>query len=112
MHSKDLEAIDATLEGHEAYAISYVDDEGDIVSITSDNDLKDCIRINQQLQSTKADLFIHNPNLPAISEHTSKQRKSKIDEEVISGVSNTVLLLAAIGAATLLATVFLVSRRK
>ncbi|OVF07743.1 putative SAGA-associated factor [Clavispora lusitaniae] len=112
LHSKDLEAIDATLEGHEAYAISYVDDEGDIVSITSDNDLKDCIRINQQLQSTKADLFIHNPNLPAISEHISKQRKSKTDEEVISGVSNTVLLSAAIGAATLLATVFVVSRRK
>lgn len=111
LHAKDLEAINATVDGPEAYAISYVDDEGDIVSITSDDDLKDCIRINKQLQNVKADLFIHNAHSSACVESPPK-RNHAANEGLSGGVSNTVLILCALGAATLLATAFMLTRRK
>lgn len=45
----------------ESYAISYKDDEGDLVAVTTDQDLIDCVQINKVLGLNKADLFIHNP---------------------------------------------------
>lgn len=110
LHAKDLEAINATSEGQEAYAISYVDDEGDIVSITSDDDLRDCIRINRQLQNVKADLFIHNQHSSAGFNPEVYKRKAK--PTLLDGISNTVLILSAIGVATLLATAFALTRRR
>ena len=44
---------DGNSSAQETYAISYVDDEGDVVSITSDSDLAECIRINLNLQNEK-----------------------------------------------------------
>ena len=38
---------------HKKHMPCYVDDEGDVVSITSDSDLAECIRINLNLQNEK-----------------------------------------------------------
>ncbi|MBD4744145.1 hypothetical protein GUG21_11410, partial [Xanthomonas citri pv. citri] len=66
LHDKDFAFLnvpkpDGNASAQETYAISYVDDEGDVVSITSDSDLAECIRINLNLQNEKADLYLHNP---------------------------------------------------
>ncbi|ODQ66648.1 CBS-domain-containing protein [Nadsonia fulvescens var. elongata DSM 6958] len=62
-------AIDAKLSTAElqklavtSYAISYIDDEGDIVAITSDQDLLDAVLISRKAGLEKADLFIHHPD--------------------------------------------------
>lgn len=108
LHPKDLEQLLATKDGESAYAISYVDDEGDVVSITSTNDLKDCIRINQQMSKNKADLFLHNPHEPAPVEVF----RATLSADVFPGVSNQLLISGAIGLASLLAVTLAVTRRK
>ena len=67
---------DGNASAQETYAISYVDDEGDVVSITSDSDLAECIRINLNLQNEKADLYLHNPHEPAPIENIKLIHKS------------------------------------
>mmetsp|Transcript_2639 Transcript_2639/g.3096 ORF Transcript_2639/g.3096 Transcript_2639/m.3096 type:complete len:608 (-) Transcript_2639:6-1829(-) len=82
----------------ESYAISYVDDEGDIVSITSDSDLLDCVRINQQLNNDKADLYIHNPHESApVSEMKNKKQPSQEKQEILKGIPNEILIPGALG---------------
>ncbi|KAK6197318.1 uncharacterized protein RJT21DRAFT_89815 [Scheffersomyces amazonensis] len=110
LSDKDLEVlrVKKSHEEGDIYAVSYIDDEGDIVSITSDNDLVECVTINQKVENDKADLFLHNPHehapvddikrLP--SERNSKSKlKSKSSSEdttIISGVPNAVLIPGAI----------------
>ncbi|KAL4900526.1 hypothetical protein BDW74DRAFT_161583 [Aspergillus multicolor] len=48
------------------YALSYVDNEGDIVSITTDQDLVDAVFIARQARHDKVDLFVHDPSQPPI----------------------------------------------
>jgi hypothetical protein len=48
------------------YAVSYVDDEGDIVSITSDEDLIDAVNLARRAARDKVDLYIHDPTKPAV----------------------------------------------
>lgn len=43
------------------YALSYLDNEGDTVSITTDGDLLDAIAIAQRNLRDKVDLFVHDP---------------------------------------------------
>ncbi|CAD0013358.1 unnamed protein product [Aureobasidium pullulans] len=50
------------------FALSYLDNEGDTVSITTDRDLLDAISLAQLTQHDKVDLFVHDPEkapLPA-----------------------------------------------
>lgn len=90
----------------ESYAISYVDDEGDIVSITSDTDLLDCVRINQQLNNDKADLYIHNPHESApVNEMKNKKLPKQEKQEILKGIPNEVLIP---GALAVLATSIIV----
>lgn len=90
----------------ESYAISYVDDEGDIVSITSDTDLLDCVRINQQLNNDKADLYIHNPHESApVNEMKNKKQPKQEKQEILKGIPNEVLIP---GALAVLATSIIV----
>lgn len=112
LHHKDLELLKATKNGESAYAISYVDDEGDIVSITSDHDLRDCIRINQQMDKNKADLYLHNPHEPAPVENVIHIRKQPVSNDIVPGLSNQLLISGALGVASLLAAVLVVTRRK
>lgn len=100
LHQKDLEELSL---GNEPYALSYVDDEGDLVSITTDSDLADCILVHRSLSLNKANLYIHNPHKPATTE---KLRPLKT-----SGLSNQTLLSGALAVATGLAAVFYVTRK-
>lgn len=53
--------------GKSGYALSYLDNEGDTVSITTDQDLVDAILLARQSRRDKVDLFVHDPKEPAIA---------------------------------------------
>lgn len=53
--------------GRAGYALSYMDNEGDTVSITTDQDLLDAIALARQAHREKVDLFIHDPEKPPLS---------------------------------------------
>lgn len=57
----EIEAV-----GGDDFAVSYMDNEGDTVSITTDHDLKDAIAIAVKAQREKVDLFVHDPSQPPI----------------------------------------------
>lgn len=50
--------------GPSGYALSYLDDEGDSVSITTDHDLLEAILLARQGGRDKVDLFVHDPEKP------------------------------------------------
>ncbi|TVY45491.1 Meiotically up-regulated protein 70 protein [Lachnellula occidentalis] len=52
--------------GSSGFALEYLDDEGDTVSITTDQDLLEAIVIARQGHREKVDLFVHDPEKPAI----------------------------------------------
>lgn len=52
--------------GKEGYALSYMDNEGDTVSITTDQDLVEAISLARKAHRDKVDLFVHDPSQPAI----------------------------------------------
>ncbi|ODA76014.1 hypothetical protein RJ55_08296 [Drechmeria coniospora] len=49
------------------FALSYMDDEGDTVSITTDNDLLESIILARHRRSEKVDLFVHDPEKPPVA---------------------------------------------
>jgi hypothetical protein len=55
------------------FAISYLDNEGDTVSITTDHDLLEAITLARQGLKDKVDLFVHDPEKPALRPTTDKQ---------------------------------------
>jgi hypothetical protein len=69
----EIEAVGgaATFEegklGASGYALSYLDDDGDTVSITTDHDLLEAIVIARNGRRDKVDLFVHDPEKPPIS---------------------------------------------
>ncbi|KAK3718750.1 hypothetical protein LTR37_004969 [Vermiconidia calcicola] len=80
------------------FALSYMDNEGDTVSITTDYDLLEAITLARQGHKDKVDLFVHDPEKPALPptlnpqpvttafpstppESQVKQRKRHEDEE-------------------------------
>jgi PB1 domain len=52
--------------GKAGYALSYMDNEGDTVSITTDQDLIDAIALARQGRRDKVDLFVHDPAQPPL----------------------------------------------
>ncbi|PWY76245.1 CBS and PB1 domain protein [Aspergillus heteromorphus CBS 117.55] len=48
------------------YALSYMDNEGDTVSITTDQDLADAVSLARLSHHDKVDLFVHDPTQPPI----------------------------------------------
>ncbi|RFU80774.1 ribosomal subunit s4 [Trichoderma arundinaceum] len=46
------------------FALSYMDNEGDTVSITTDNDLLEAILLARQAHLEKVDLFVHDSEVP------------------------------------------------
>jgi hypothetical protein len=70
---KEVESVggEATVEdgklGKAGYALSYMDNEGDTVSITTDQDLVDAIALARKGKRDKVDLFVHDPTQPPIS---------------------------------------------
>ena len=53
--------------GQTGYALSYLDDEGDTVSITTDHDLLEAVLLARNGRRDKVDLFVHDPEKPPIS---------------------------------------------
>ncbi|KAI9804139.1 MAG: hypothetical protein M1825_001541 [Sarcosagium campestre] len=62
----EASVVDGKL-GKSGYALSYLDDEGDTVSITTDQDLLDAINLAHQGRRDKVDLFVHDPEKPPIA---------------------------------------------
>jgi hypothetical protein len=60
------EVTDGTV-GKSGFALSYLDNEGDTVSITTDRDLLDAIELAHQGHRDKVDLFVHDPEKPPLS---------------------------------------------
>ncbi|KAL6021372.1 hypothetical protein ACI3LY_003325 [Candidozyma auris] len=106
LHSKDLEAM--KLEKDETYTISYVDDEGDVVSITSDHDLRDCVEVHEKLNITKADIYLHHPHEEA---PVGKVRPLKSTSEIIAGIPNQTLIPVVIATAAAVAGIFYVTKK-
>lgn len=52
--------------GKAGFALSYMDNEGDTVSITTDQDLLDAITLARQSSRDKVDLFVHDPGQPPL----------------------------------------------
>lgn len=52
--------------GHAGFALSYMDNEGDTVSITTDHDLLEAIMMARTARKDKVDLFVHDPEKPAL----------------------------------------------
>jgi len=97
------------------FAISFADDEGDIVSILSIADLADSVSIAKRTGRDKVDLYVHHPNQPPHIEPPSTvartpdivvetaQKVEQVAErapekvkEVISRIPNELLLPGAI----------------
>lgn len=53
--------------GHAGFALSYLDNEGDTVSITTDRDLLEAIGMARQGHRDKVDLFVHDPEQPPMA---------------------------------------------
>ncbi|KAI8963461.1 hypothetical protein F5Y11DRAFT_356282 [Daldinia sp. FL1419] len=49
------------------FALSYLDDEGDTVSITTDQDLVEAILLARHHHHEKVDLFVHDPEKPPVT---------------------------------------------
>ncbi|KAI1453890.1 hypothetical protein F4805DRAFT_469737 [Annulohypoxylon moriforme] len=49
------------------FAMSYLDDEGDTVSITTDQDLLEAILLARHNHREKVDLFVHDPDKPPVA---------------------------------------------
>lgn len=58
---------DGKLSG-DGFALSYLDDEGDSVSITTDQDLLEAILLARQSHRDKVDLFVHDPEKPPVAQ--------------------------------------------
>ncbi|KAK4160303.1 hypothetical protein QBC43DRAFT_347425 [Cladorrhinum sp. PSN259] len=50
----------------DGFALSYLDDEGDSVAITTDQDLLEAILLARHGHREKVDLFVHDPSQPAV----------------------------------------------
>lgn len=59
--------------GHAGFALSYMDNEGDTVSITTDHDLLEAISLARSGRRDKVDLFVHDPTKAAIPPTTEPQ---------------------------------------
>lgn len=53
--------------GASGFALSYVDSDGDTVSITTDQDLLEAIVLARQAGRDKVDLYVHDPEKPPVT---------------------------------------------
>jgi hypothetical protein len=92
---KEVEAVggEATVEegrlSNTGYALSYMDNEGDTVSITTDQDMTDAIDLARRTHRDKVNLFVHDPAqppIPAEPQHvkivTPVEEQSVVEEPV------------------------------
>ncbi|KZF24571.1 CBS-domain-containing protein [Xylona heveae TC161] len=73
--------------GKSGYALSYMDNEGDTVSITTDHDLLDAIILAQRGGRDKVDLFVHDPEKPPLPATVDPQPVIGEAPSVLSGTT-------------------------
>ena len=95
LQAKDFEALGVNRSVKEGtYIVSYLDDENDIVSITSDYDLLECVRVNRKLGKEKADIYLSSlSNHIAINE---ARKCHKRNNRYFSSVMDSEYLLPSI----------------
>ena len=71
------------------FAVSFVDDEGDLVSILSVADLSESVAVARRTGLEKVDLYIHHPNSPPRIEPPSTVSKSAEVPETVEKVIET-----------------------
>lgn len=59
--------------GHAGFALSYLDNEGDSISITTDQDLVEAISLARLVHRDKVDLFVHDPDSSPMPATTAPQ---------------------------------------
>jgi hypothetical protein len=111
--SEEKELIGGAVAEDAGFALSFIDDERDIVSILSIADLSESIAIAKRSGHEKVDLYIHHPNQPPRPEPISAAPREEIPEvvekvieiaeqstekakDVIQGIPNELLLPGAI----------------
>lgn len=68
------------------FAISYLDDEGDSVSITADQDLVEAVLLARHGHLDKVDLFVHDPSKPPVAVAAPIVQTPASSERAASGV--------------------------
>ena len=63
----DAPVVEEGRLGKSGFALSYLDNEGDTVSITTDMDLLEAVTLARRTNRDKVDLFVHDPAKPPIS---------------------------------------------
>ena len=129
--SEEKAVIGGPVVDDAGFGISFVDDEGDIVSILSTADLAECVAIAKRAGREKADVYIHHPNSPPVVEapapavaavkseifDTAERVVEVVEEggekakEVVAGVPSELLLPGAIVVlAAVIVGVFIATR--
>lgn len=114
LNSEEKAVVGGAVAEDAGFAVSFVDDEGDLVSILSLGDLSESVAIAKRTGREKVDLYLHHPNVPPTIETTpSTTSKTEVPETVekvieksarggekvkesIGGVPNELLLPGAI----------------
>jgi hypothetical protein len=126
--SEEKSVVGGAVAEDAGFAVSFIDDEGDIVSILSVADLSESVAIAKRAGREKIDLYIHHPNVPPVIETPSAVSKTEVPEtvekvldsaarggekakEAIGGIPNELLLPGAIVVlAVVIAGVFVAMR--
>lgn len=119
------------------FGVSFVDDDGDIVSITTDDDLLESVSLASRTKKDKVDLYVHHPDQPAVQitkpapahaafvdkiENAAAEVKEKVidsassvaqkADQALPGVSNDLFIPGALVAlAIVIVGVFAISRK-
>lgn len=102
--------------------ILYVDDENDLISITHDQDLIDCVMVHRNMNLDKIDLFVHGKNETIPEDAINKLIQNRFNKNtpiqsnhnhsLVPGISNETLLPAiVVGLGVSIALLFSITRK-
>jgi hypothetical protein len=69
----EVNTEEGKIAGKKGFALAYLDNEGDTVSITTDTDLVEAVALASKAGREKVDLFVHDPDQPALPATTDPQ---------------------------------------
>ncbi|ORY83032.1 hypothetical protein BCR37DRAFT_378970 [Protomyces lactucae-debilis] len=83
----------------EEFGISYVDDDGDIVSITCHEDLLESVKLAKRAKRDKVELYLHHPDQVAVTTPAVPLQQQPRLSRAVSGLSSHVDAVEAAPAA-------------
>jgi hypothetical protein len=89
LNSEEKAVVGGAIAEDAGFAVSFVDDEGDLVSILSVADLSESVAIAKRTEKDKVDLYIHHPNVPPTVETPSAVSKTEVPEMVEKVIEKT-----------------------